>query len=60
MNELNAAWQAAATEMYQSTGGQPTDGANPGAGASGGAGSGSASQNDVSDVEYEEVNDNKK
>ncbi|MBT1704665.1 molecular chaperone DnaK [Chryseosolibacter indicus] len=59
MNALNSAWQAAATEMYQATGGQP--GGAPGAGAAGGAGNGSASaSNDVSDVEYEEVNDNKK
>jgi molecular chaperone DnaK len=58
MNDLNTAWQAAATEMYQATGGQ-----QPGAdaGASAGAGNGSTSaQNDVSDVEYEEVNDGKK
>jgi molecular chaperone DnaK len=55
MNELNAAWQAASTEMYQG-----------GAQAEGGptAGAGSANSNDpnsnVSDVEYEEVNDSKK
>jgi molecular chaperone DnaK len=61
MNELNGAWQAAATEMYQSTGGQPGGGpdAGPGAGAGPNAGN-SASHNDVSDVEYEEVNDSKK
>jgi molecular chaperone DnaK len=63
MNELNGAWQAAATEMYQASGGaQP--GANPdagaGPGASAGAGGNASSNNDVSDVEYEEVNDNKK
>jgi molecular chaperone DnaK len=58
MTALNSAWQAAATEMYQSTGGQPNAGA-PGAGAPGG-GQGTSSNNDVSDVEYEEVNDNKK
>jgi molecular chaperone DnaK len=60
MNELNTAWQAAATEMYQATGAQ--GGANPGANAGGnaGAGTGSSNNNDVSDVEYEEVNDNKK
>jgi molecular chaperone DnaK len=61
MNELNGAWQAAATEMYQATGGaQP--GANAGAGPDGNAGGGgnASSNNDVSDVEYEEVNDNKK
>jgi molecular chaperone DnaK len=60
MNELNNAWQAAATEMYQQTGGQPGAGPNAGAGANGGAGGSNSSQNDVSDVEYEEVNDNKK
>lgn len=57
MASLNAAWQAAATEMYQSTGGQPTDAgdsANAGEPKTGG------SANDVSDVEFEEVNDNKK
>jgi molecular chaperone DnaK len=50
---LNAAWEAAATEIYQAAnaaGGQPN------------AGSAGASEpsNNVSDVEYEEVNDNKK
>jgi molecular chaperone DnaK len=62
MNELNAAWQAAATEMYNATGGQPgAGGANPGAGPQDGASGGNtSSHNDVSDVEYEEVNDNKK
>lgn len=57
MNELNSAWQAAATEMYQA-----------GAGAQGGAqnadpnaaGTTGGTNNDVSDVEYEEVNDNNK
>jgi molecular chaperone DnaK len=56
MATLNGAWQNAATEMYQATGGAP--GAEPGAGA-GNANAGGASDN-VSDVEYEEVNDNKK
>lgn len=62
MNQLNAAWQAAATEIYQATGGgaQPNGdaGAGPNAGSQG-AGTGQ-SNNDVSDVEYEEVNDSKK
>ena len=56
MTSLNAAWQAAATEMYQATGG-----AQPG--ADGGPSAGEPKQgaaNDVSDVEFEEVNDNKK
>lgn len=56
MNELNAAWQAAATEMYQASGGQPNGG--PGAEPNAG-GQGTSSNNDVSDVEYEEVNDKK-
>lgn len=61
MNELNAAWQAAATEMYQG-GAQPNGGPSADAGAQGGGASAGAGQqnNDVSDVEYEEVNDNKK
>jgi molecular chaperone DnaK len=57
MASLNAAWQAAATEMYQASGG-------PEAGAQGGPSSGQPKDggpaNDVSDVEFEEVNDNKK
>ena len=59
MNELNNAWQAAATEMYQG-GAQPNGG--PTADAQGGASANGGAQqnNDVSDVEYEEVNDNKK
>jgi molecular chaperone DnaK len=60
MNTLNAAWQGAASEMYASTGqGGPGAGPNAGAGApnqNGGASDG----NNVSDVEYEEVNDSKK
>jgi molecular chaperone DnaK len=56
MNALNSAWQAAATEMYQATGGQPNAG-GPGAAT---GGENTSSHNDVSDVEYEEVNDNKK
>ncbi len=57
MTTLNAAWQAAATEMYQASGNadpgpQGADQSEPK--------SGGGSANDVSDVEYEEVNDNKK
>jgi molecular chaperone DnaK len=62
MTALNNAWQAAATEMYQATGSsaQGGPGAGPGAGPAGGSGSEStSSHNDVSDVEYEEVNDKK-
>ncbi len=56
MNTLNAAWQTAATEMYQATGG--AQGAGPQEGPQNNTG-GNSSDN-VSDVEYEEVNDNKK
>ena len=54
MASLNTAWQAAATEMYQA--GQP--GAEDAGAASEPKAGGPA--NDVSDVEFEEVNDNKK
>jgi molecular chaperone DnaK len=57
MASLNTAWQAAATEMYQATGGGSQGGAEAG-GASGESKQGAA--NDVSDVEFEEVNDSKK
>lgn len=53
MNELNAAWQAASQEMYAAQ--QP--GANPSSGAENT--SSSSSEADVSDVEYEEVDDKK-
>ena len=58
MATLNAAWQAAATEMYQASGGEQS---GPQGGAPGGeSNAGGNSANDVSDVEFEEVNDNKK
>jgi molecular chaperone DnaK len=58
MNQLNAAWQTAATEIYQAgnAGGAGGAQSNPNAGANTGTG---GSANDVSDVEYEEVNDKK-
>jgi molecular chaperone DnaK len=60
MTALNNAWQAASAEMYAASGAN-AGGAAPGpdAGAQGGAGA-STDGNNVSDVEYEEVNDNKK
>lgn len=58
MNALNTAWQAASAEMYAASGSAP--GADAGAGPSQNAGGPSADANNVSDVEYEEVNDNKK
>ncbi|AYB30247.1 molecular chaperone DnaK [Chryseolinea soli] len=55
---LNNAWSAASTEMYNATNNSGAAGGNAGANANAG---GSASDgNNVSDVEYEEVNDNKK
>lgn len=53
--ELNNAWQAASQEMYQ---GGAQQGANPGAGANQNANA-NTDGNNVSDVEYEEVNDKK-
>lgn len=60
MSSLNTAWQAAATEMYQASGGGPQAGGAPNGGPAGGEAKQGGSANDVSDVEFEEVNDNKK
>lgn len=57
---LNAAWQAASSEMYQSTGSASSAGQASDAGQGSDAGSAGSSDNDVSDVEFEEVKDNKK
>jgi molecular chaperone DnaK len=54
MNTLNAAWQAAAGEMYQQSGPNPGSGAPTDNNADA-----NNSANNVSDVEYEEVNDKK-
>jgi molecular chaperone DnaK len=56
MNKLNTAWSAASEEMYKATQGQP--------GAAGDANQGGEqpsgdSQGDVTDVDFEEVKDNK-
>ncbi|AHM60724.1 chaperone protein dnak [Flammeovirgaceae bacterium 311] len=65
MNELNTTWQAAAQEMYAAgggqTGGQPGADGGPqgGPGAGPGANAGGGAAGDVSDVEYEEVDDKK-
>ncbi len=62
LNELNAAWQAASTEMYQggSAAGAGPTAEGPGANAGGGTSNNKDTADNVSDVEYEEVNDNKK
>ncbi len=54
MTALNSAWQAAATEMYQASGAQANGSSTAEAKATDASGN-----NDVSDVEYEEVNDKK-
>ncbi|MFM7177188.1 MAG: molecular chaperone DnaK [Bacteroidota bacterium] len=56
MNEINAAWQAASEEMYKaSQEQQPAGSATSDQGAAGSSGSG-----DVTDVDFEEVKDDKK
>jgi len=58
MTSLNAIWQAATQEMYQSgQAGDPNAGQDPNAG--GQSGNTSNNNGDVTDVEYEEVNDKK-
>lgn len=59
MEGLNTAWQGAAQEMYASTGG--AQGGPQGAGEPNAGGEGQASgDSDVSDVEFEEVDDKNK
>lgn len=62
MEELNTVWQSAAQEMYAAGAGQPgAEGAQPGADAGAGAAGGEqGGADDVSDVEYEEVDDKNK
>ncbi|WP_303310769.1 molecular chaperone DnaK [Hymenobacter sp. BT730] len=65
MEAINAAWQAASQEMYSATqGGEPggAEGGNPFGGAGqqpGGNGQGGAAHDNVTDVDYEEVDGNK-
>lgn len=58
MAALNTAWQAASQEMYAAAGAQGGAQAGPQDGA--GTSSQPGNNNDVSDVEFEEVNDTKK
>jgi molecular chaperone DnaK len=60
LNTLNSAWQAAATEMYASTGPTGAPGQETPPPGAGNQNAGSSDGNNVSDVEYEEVNDSKK
>ncbi|GDX45992.1 chaperone protein DnaK [Bacteroidota bacterium] len=58
ITSLNAIWQVATQEMYQSgQAGDPNSGQDPNAG--GQSGNTSNNNGDVTDVEYEEVNDKK-
>ena len=59
MEALNKAWEGAAQEMYAASGSADAGAQAGGAGDTDQA-SGSASDNNVSDVEYEEVDDNNK
>ena len=56
MEALNAAWQAASQEIYAAQ--QEAQGGAPGADA--GAKEGASGGDDVSDVEFEEVEEEKK
>ena len=60
MNELNTAWSAASQEIYQAQ--QAAGGAEgaTGAGAPGGEEANAGSDSEVSDVEFEEVDEDKK
>lgn len=58
MTELNAAWQEASQEMYQATQGADAAGA-AGADTAGADAGGSDGADEVTDVEFEEVDDNK-
>ena len=59
MEKLNAAWQNASQEMYQAAGGPAGGPASPEDGAQDGANNGAPADENVSDVEYEEVDDKK-
>ena len=64
MNELNTAWQAASQEMYaasqQAGGEQPGQQGQPGGGNGGEGGQSAGSKDDeVTDVDFEEVKDDK-
>ncbi|WP_420580721.1 molecular chaperone DnaK [Reichenbachiella sp.] len=57
MEEMNAAWQGASQEMYQAT--QGAEGGAPGADAGQAGPEAGAADSDVSDVEFEEVDEKK-
>jgi molecular chaperone DnaK len=57
MEAINAAWQVASTEMYQGAGGEAGAEGNPAGGEQ--AADAGAEQDDVTDVDFEEVDDKK-
>ncbi len=62
MNELNTAWQAASQEMYaasQEAGGQGQQGPGAGQQAGGDGGQTASKDDEVTDVDFEEVKDDK-
>jgi molecular chaperone DnaK len=60
LSALNAAWQTASAEIYQASGANAGPSADAGGQAAPDGSGASASEGDVSDVEFEEVKDNKK
>ena len=59
MEKLNTIWQSASEEMYKNTQGDPAQGAQPGAEPNAGPQSGSSNDDEVTDVDFEEVDDKK-
>lgn len=57
MEGMNKAWEGAAQEMYAASGGAQAEGADGGPQPDGQADAGAQADADVSDVEYEEVDD---
>ncbi|MEM8566785.1 MAG: molecular chaperone DnaK [Bacteroidota bacterium] len=60
MEGLNKAWEGAAQEMYAATGGADAAQGAPNAGTADAGAADSSEGDDVADVEFEEVDDNKK
>jgi len=59
MEKLNSIWQSASEEMYKNTQGDPAAGAKPGPDAGAGKQSGPSNDDEVTDVDFEEVDDKK-
>ncbi len=59
MEKLNTIWQSASEEMYKNTQGDPAQGAQPDVDPNAGAKGGSSNDDEVTDVDFEEVDDKK-